>query len=129
VYSGVDGHLLFNLTGESAGDGFGIGVADAGDADRDGAADLIVGAWQHASGALSGGKVYLYSGRMQKLLTTYTCRTPGDTFGFDTTNLGDVDGDGAIDFLVTSAWSGVNGFQSGRVFVLAGPKPAQIRKR
>ena len=34
--------------------------------------------------------------------------------------LGDVDGDGAIDFLVTSAWSGVNGFQSGRVFVISG---------
>lgn len=37
-------------------------------------------------------------------------------------NLGDVDGDGAIDFLITSAWSGVNGFQSGRVFVIAGEK-------
>ncbi|HYK00485.1 MAG TPA: FG-GAP-like repeat-containing protein [Thermoanaerobaculia bacterium] len=120
VYSGTDGKLLSTLTGEAPGDGFGIGVADAGDVDRDGTADLIVGAWQHASGAESGGRVYLYSGRTQKLLQTITCRTPGDTFGFDTTNLGDVDGDGAIDFLVTSAWSGVNGFQSGRVFVIAG---------
>jgi FG-GAP repeat len=122
VYSGVDGKLLFTLTGEKAGDGFGIGVADAGDADGDGAADLIIGAWQHAGGSLSGGKVYLYSGRTRKLLRTITCRTAGDTFGFDTTNLGDVNGDGAIDFLVTSAWSGVGGFQSGRVFVIAGEK-------
>ncbi len=122
VYSGVDGKLLATLTGEAPGDGFGIGVADAGDVDRDGADDLILGAWQHAGGALSGGRVYLYSGRTQKLLRTITGRTPGDTFGFDTTNLGDVDGDGAIDFLVTSAWSGVNGFQSGRLFVIAGER-------
>jgi hypothetical protein len=97
-------------------------VADAGDVDGDGADDLILGAWQHASGALSGGRVYVYSGRTRKLLRTITCRTPGDTFGFDTTSLGDVDGDGAIDFLITSGWSGVNGFQSGRLFVIAGDK-------
>jgi len=120
VYSGIDGKPLFSLTGEEPGDGFGIGVADAGDVDRDRAGDVIIGAWQHGGGALSGGKVYVYSGRTHKLLRTITCRTPGDTFGFDTTNLGDVDGDGAIDFLITSAWSGVNGFQSGRVFVIAG---------
>ncbi len=120
VYSGTDGKLLFAMTGEAPGDGFGIGVADAGDVDRDGAADLIIGAWQHAAAAMSGGKVYVYSGRTQKLLQTITCRTAGDTFGFDTTNLGDVDGDGAIDFLITSAWSGASGFQSGRVFVIAG---------
>ncbi|HEX7154840.1 MAG TPA: VCBS repeat-containing protein [Thermoanaerobaculia bacterium] len=117
VYSGNDGRLLFTLTGESPGDGFGIGVADAGDVDRDGAADLIVGAWQHAGAAKSGGKVYLYSGRTQKLLRTITCRTPNDTFGFDTTNLGDINGDGAVDFLITAAWSGG---KVGKVFVIAG---------
>lgn len=123
VYSGKDGRLLFTLTGEAAGDGFGIGVADAGDVDRDGAADLVVGAWQNASAAISGGKVYVYSGRTQKLIRTITCRTPGDTFGFDATNLGDVDGDGVPDFLLTSAWSGIAGFQSGRLFVISGKGP------
>ena len=124
VYSGTEGKLLRTLTGEARGDGFGIGVADAGDVDNDGAADLIIGAWQHGSGAMSGGRTYLYSGRTRKLLRAMTSRTPGDTFGFDTTNLGDVDGDGAIDFLVTSAWSGVSGFRSGRLFVIAG-EPAR----
>jgi hypothetical protein len=33
--------------------------------------------------------------------------------------MGDVDGDGTADFLITSAWSGVSGFHSGRVFLIS----------
>ena len=120
VFSGADGKPLHVLTGEAAGDGFGVGVADAGDVDRDGRADLVIGAWQHASKAISGGKIYVYSGKDGRLLRTLTGRIPGETLGFDTTNLGDVDGDGAPDYLLTSAWSGINGFQSGRVFIVSG---------
>src|SRR3954468_13652510 len=78
----------------------------AGDVDGDGYDDLIVGAWQYASVAISAGRSYLYSGKDGHLLKTFTCRTPGDTFGFDATGIGDVDGDGIIDLLITSAWSG-----------------------
>ena len=49
----------------------------------------------------------------------YTCKMPGDTFGFDAVSLGDIDRDGSVDFLITSAWSGVSGFHSGRVFVIS----------
>jgi hypothetical protein len=119
VHSGADGRRLLTLTGEAAGDGFGSSPAVAGDVDGDGRADLLVGAWQHATGAIGGGRVYLYSGRDGRLLKTYTCRTPGDTFGFDAVALGDVDADGTIDFLITSGWSGVSGFHSGRVFVIS----------
>jgi hypothetical protein len=80
---------------------------------------LIVGAWQYSGAAVSGGRAYLYSGRDGRLLKTYTCRTPGDAFGFDAVSLGDIDGDGSADFLITSAWSGVSGFHSGRVFIIA----------
>jgi hypothetical protein len=120
VYSGKDGKPLLTLTGEAAGDGFGIGVADAGDVNRDGHADLIIGAWQHSSAAWSGGRVYLYSGKDGSLLQTYTGRVAGETFGFDATGVGDVDGDGVIDFLLTSAWSGIKGFQSGRLYIVSG---------
>jgi hypothetical protein len=119
VHSGADGRRLFTFTGETAGEGFGIGPATAGDVNGDGHDDLIVGAWQYGSAAISGGRAYLYSGKDGTLLNTYTCRTPGDTFGFDAVGLGDVDGDGTIDFLITSAWSGIHGFHSGRMFTIS----------
>jgi hypothetical protein len=119
VHSGKDGHRFFALTGETAGEGFGTSPSPAGDVDGDGHADLIVGAWQYAREAISGGRAYLYSGKDGALMKTFTCRTPGDTFGFDAVTMGDVDGDGTADFLIASAWSGVSGFHSGRVFLIS----------
>jgi hypothetical protein len=33
--------------------------------------------------------------------------------------MGDVDGDGTVDFLITSAWSAVKRYHSGRVFIIS----------
>lgn len=119
VHSGRDGKPLLTLTGETAGEGFGTSPSVGGDVDGDGHADLIVGAWQYAGAAMGAGRAYLYSGRDGRLMKSFTCRTPGDAFGFDAVTLGDVDGDGAADFLITSAWSGIHGFHSGRVFIVS----------
>lgn len=119
VHSGRDGKRLLTLTGETAGEGFGIGPATTGDVNHDGHADLVVGSWQYSEGAAQGGRVYLYSGRDGKLLETYTDRIPGDTFGFDAVGIGDVDGDGIVDLLLTAAWSGVHGNHSGRIFIVS----------
>ena len=120
VRSGSDGQPLRTLTGEGAGDGFGIGAADVGDVDRDGRDDLLLGAWQYSGAAPSGGRIYLHSGRDGRLLRTITGRIPGETLGFDAAGIGDVDGDGTVDLLVTSSWSNIRGFRSGRMYVISG---------
>ena len=120
VCSGLDGKELLVITGKRAGEGLGTSPSDAGDVNGDGIGDLIVGAWQNDTAAPSGGKVYLYDGKSGELIRAWTCREDGDTFGFDACGIGDVDGDGAIDFLLTSAWSNVRGPKTGRVFILAG---------
>jgi hypothetical protein len=119
VHSGKDGHRLFTFSGETAGEGFGTSPSVAGDVDGDGIADLIVGAWQYSGAAIGAGRAYLYSGKSGALVKTFTCRTPGDAFGFDSVALGDIDGDGTVDFLITSAWSGIHGFHSGRIFIVS----------
>lgn len=123
VHSGRTGRHLLTLTGETAGEGFGTSPSVAGDVDGDGHADFIVGAWQYSRAAASGGRAYLYSGKDGALLETITGRIPGETFGFDANAIGDIDGDGTIDLLITSAWSGVRGFHSGRMFVISSGVP------
>jgi len=119
VHSGKTGTRLFTLTGETAGEGFGTSASNASDLDGDGHADLAVGAWQYAAAAPSGGRIYIYSGKDGRLLKTITDRVPGDTLGFDSVGIGDVDGDGIADLLITAAWSDIHGFHSGRVFVVS----------
>lgn len=119
IHSGKDGHRLFTLTGDTAGEGFGTSSSVASDVDGDGHADVVVGAWQYSGAAVGGGRAYLYSGMDGHLIRTYTCKTPGDTFGFDSVTLGDVKGDGMSAFLITSGWSGVHGYHSGRVFLIS----------
>lgn len=129
VFSGAEGKPLLDIKGTQPGEGFGTSVSDAGDVNGDGKGDLIVGAWQNREKAKSAGKVYLHSGADGKTLATWTCRQAEDTFGFDATGIGDVDGDGGVDFLLTSAWSPVHGPKTGRVFILAGPKFAPAPSR
>lgn len=120
VYSGESGAMLYEFTGENAGDGFGIGVADAGDINQDGFDDLVIGAWQYRSVAPAGGKIYVYSGRNGGIIREITGSIVGETLGFDTTGIGDIDGDGVPDLLLTSAWSAINGTQSGRMLIISG---------
>ncbi len=126
--SGADGSLIYALSGEHGGDGFATSPSDAGELDGDGVPDLAVGAWNESSGGRNAGRIYLYSGKDAAPLGTITSKQPGDTLGFDSVGLGDVDGDGVSDLLVTSAWSALQGPRVGRAFLISGKSVIERKK-
>ena len=112
VYSGRDGSELRSWLGAGPGEGLGPGRG-AGDVNRDGVPDLIVGSYSSSAGATQAGKVQLFSGRDGSLLRTITSTTAGENLGFDAVGLGDVNGDRWPDALVSAA-------TGDRVYVIAG---------
>jgi FG-GAP-like repeat/FG-GAP repeat len=101
VYSGADGSLLLRVDGEAAGDQFGGAVAPAGDVDRDGRADVLVGAPCHdGRRGVDSGRGYVVSGRTGAVLRTHDGRAAGDGFGWGTGGLGDITGDRNADYVI-----------------------------
>lgn len=113
LYSGADGSLIRKFTrGLNA--GLGTGGQFVGDVNGDGYADALVGLWTSPEGGPVGaGKAIVYSGRTGSILREITCNIGGHTFGFDTVGVGDVNGDGFTDFLISAA-------SQTRVYVIAG---------
>jgi hypothetical protein len=101
VYSGADGKLLLRVDGRAAGDQFGAAVGAAGDVDRDGRADVLVGApCADSTGGVDAGRAYVLSGATGAVLRTYDGAAPGDGFGWGAAGTGDVDGDRRPDYVV-----------------------------
>ena len=116
IYSGATGERLLTLRG-ARGEALGLGHAQVGDIDRDGSDDLLIGAGTSSSGAARAGRVYVFSGRNGAVLRTMTSSIPGEGLGFDANGMGDVDGDGQVDFLLSAAQNDGN---RGRVYLIAG---------
>ena len=101
LHSGVDGSLIRRLDGEAAGDELGYSVAVAGDVDRDGVDDVIVGALAADPGGMDlAGSAYIYSGADGSLIRRLDGEAAGDTFGSFVAPAADVDGDGVPDAIV-----------------------------
>ena len=103
VYSGQNGAVLHTFTGEAANDNFGTSVSEAGDANNDSFADLIVGAPHNDAGGSAAGRAYVYSGQNGAILHTFTGEAANVRFGFSVSGAGDTDSDG-FDDLIVGAW-------------------------
>ena len=99
LYSGVDGSLLHQWDGQTAGDHFGNCVAGAGDVNGDGYADLIIGANKNYSAGVPG-SAFVFSGFDGSLLYQWNGATIHDGFGGSVAGAGDTNGDGIADVIV-----------------------------
>ena len=102
VFSGRTGRRLHLFRGEQPGDGAGPGRS-AGDVDRDGFADVVVGLYASSALAPLAGRLIVYSGRTGRKLVDHSGTVEGELLGYDAVGLGDVNGDGRVDLLVSAA--------------------------
>ncbi|MCB8949960.1 MAG: FG-GAP repeat protein [Ardenticatenaceae bacterium] len=129
IFSGADGRRLATFNGREPGAGFGPGRAVA-DFTGDGYGDLVMGAWTSSAGSPAGGQLLIISGngpQAAQVVQTITGSIAGDNLGVDALPLGDVNGDGLMDFVGTAVGNNFNGTDVGHIFVVAGGPNQPVR--
>lgn len=120
---GADAVADWTLTGAAVADQFGIAVGGAGDVNRDGFADVIVGASFNDAGGADAGRAYVFFGGLAPDAVadlTLTGAVAGDRFGAAVGAAGDVNGDGHDDVIVGAPLNDTAGLDAGRVYVFFG---------
>jgi hypothetical protein len=120
VYSGKDGSTLYTFRGDSNFDNLGASVSGAGDVDRDGFPDIVVGIPKDDNTATNSGSARVYSGQTGAILYTFDGDSRGDELGGSVSGAGDVDGDFYADILVGARKTDNNGTDSGSARVYSG---------
>ena len=131
--NGVDG---FKLDSETAGDYSGWSVSAAGDINGDGVADLLIGAYSHAStmgrsyvvfGGMNVGSSGVLSLSMLNGSNGFKLdgETSSDASGWSVSAAGDINGDGVADLLI-GAYAYLSGSAKGRSYVVFGDVSPQL---
>jgi len=135
--SALDGSNGFRLDGVRALDAAGWSVADAGDVNGDGFADVLISAKNFSvPGAHAAGAAFVVFGHaggfapvvdLGALNGNNGFRIDGvatyDATGFSVSAAGDVNGDGFDDLIVGASQAGPNGPYSGAAYVVFGHRP------
>jgi hypothetical protein len=119
----VDDHPDVVLAGAAPGDYFGFSVAGAGDVNRDGFSDVIVGAYHNDAGGAEAGRAYVFFGGAHPDATpdlVLTGEAPGDAFGYCVAGAGDLNGDGFADLVVGAYGNDAGGAAAGRAYAFYG---------
>ena len=132
--STLNGANGFRLTGAADGDWIGEAVSAAGDVNGDGYGDLLIGApTASPNGRYEAGAAYLLLGSAAGFsatldlaapgagVTRFTGAAPGERLGDSLTALGDVNGDGLMDFALGAPGADPGGrADAGTVYVIFG---------
>ena len=119
------GDSNYSFIGEEIDDQAGYAIFTAGDVDDDGLNDILIGAPGNDDGGTDAGKVYLFLGAslanepnisLVEADYSFLGENEGDEIG-KSLSIGDVDGDGKGDILISSE---ENGDQEGKVYLILG---------
>jgi FG-GAP repeat len=117
-----DAEVDARLLGEDEDEGFGTGLARAGDVNGDGFSDILVGAYRNDAGGETAGRAYLYFGGPMGVDNladgTLTGLYPGAFFGSHVLGGGDLNRDGFDDVIVGA--SGPSGADRDNAYIYFG---------
>jgi hypothetical protein len=116
----MDNSADVTMTGEAAYDNFSFSVSTAGDVNRDGYSDVIVGAYTNNAGGAYAGRAYIYFGgiSMDNIADVImTGEATSDGFGGSVSTAGDVNGDRYSDVIVGASLNDAGGTMAGRAYI------------
>ena len=126
LYSGKTGLVLRTINGAAADDFFGHWVDQAGDVNKDGTPDFVVGAAQFFGATQKPGYAKVYSGKTFATLYTFTGSANADFFSEPVRGIGDVDGDGHADLAIGAHLDDSAGKDAGKVSLISGKTGSTI---
>jgi hypothetical protein len=115
--------------GEDAGDAAGLSVAGAGDVNRDGYDDFIIGAYGDDDGGDIAGQAYLVLGMatgwamdtdLSAASASFWGEDASDAAGWSVAGAGDVNMDGYDDFIIGALWDDDGGVNAGQTYLILG---------
>jgi hypothetical protein len=118
VYSGLDGTVIHVFEADNPGDGLGPGRG-VPDVNGDGHDDLIIAAYTANDGGVNAGKVTIYSGADKSPLYVATGTLANDALGVDALPLGDLNGDGKPEYMLTATGLDFGGVDVGHVYIVS----------
>jgi len=119
----MDNIADLTLSGQTAGDGFGVCVANGGDFNYDAYTDFVIGAPYNDAGGSNAGRAYIYEGGIHlnsNPSVTISGYLANEELGLSVANAGEVNGDYFGDIIVGAPRNTVFGLDAGRAYIYYG---------